>query len=147
MCLGRKVNAYTTDVPGKTTHWVSSKDLLSVKFQDKSEHTVRGRMLRTKVMGDELESTTGESFPKQLTRSLLWGQIVSKVQLTLSEQKNRPVKCLICASFRVPVSARISLAETPPKSSAMCLLNAFLPRLVVVVVVADGPCDAAEDAS
>jgi len=77
--LRKKVNAYTADVLGKATHRVGSKDLLSVKFEDKSEHTVRGRMLRTKIMGDELESTMGETLPKQLTRSLLWGQIVSKV--------------------------------------------------------------------
>lgn len=56
-----------------------------------------------------------------------------------------PVKCLICESFRVPDSARISLAETPCKSSAMCLLNAFLPPGVVVDddVVDDWLCGAA----
>ena len=52
-----------------------------------------------------------------------------------------PVKCLICASFRVPDSARISLAETPCKSSAMCLLETFLPLDAVVDVVDDDDVD------
>lgn len=52
-----------------------------------------------------------------------------------------PVKCLICASFRVPDSARISLAETPCKSSAMCLLDTFLPLDAVVDVVDDDDVD------
>jgi hypothetical protein len=60
MCFGRQVNAYTGDVPGiKTTHWVGSEDLLSIKFQDKSEHTVRGGMLRTKIIAMNWTATSG----------------------------------------------------------------------------------------
>jgi hypothetical protein len=91
--LRKKVNAYTGDVPGiKTTHWVSSEDLLSIKFQDKSEHTVRGGMLRTKIIAMNGTVTSGEeTMPKQLTRSLLWGPIVSKSTLSrsLSKEKRR----------------------------------------------------------
>lgn len=50
----------------------------------------------------------------------------------VKRNKNAPVKCLSFASARVPVSASISVADMPCKSSTVCVSKGFLAPLELV---------------
>ena len=55
-----------------------------------------------------------------------------------------PVKCRICASGLLPVSAKISDACMPCRSSTVCVSNTLLPPLVTAPCFAGSACGTAE---
>ena len=57
---------------------------------------------------------------------------------------NSPVKCRSCASDLLPVSAKMSDACIPWRSSTVCVSNTFLPPRVVAPAVAGSACATAE---
>lgn len=107
------------------THWVSPKNFLSVEFQNHTKHTVGSRMLRAIVPSEHafLEEAL-DTYPKLTTHPSV------HIKKSTKSYTNAPVKCLSFASARVPVSANISAADIPWRSSTVCVSNGFLVPFV-----------------
>lgn len=102
------------------THRVSPENFLSVEFQNHTEHTVSSGVLRTVVRFEQSVLEKAVNAHPKLT-------ICANIQINKRARghKNAPVKCLSFVSARVPVSASISAADMPCRSSTVWALKGF----------------------
>lgn len=107
------------------THWVNSKNFLSVEFHNHTKYTVSSRVLRTMVQSEysSLEEALN-THPKLTVHPSI------HIKKRTKSDTNIPVKCLSFASARVPVSANISAADMPCRSSTVCVSKGFLAPFV-----------------
>ena len=103
------------------THRVGPEDFLSVELQNHTKHTVSSGVLRTVVQSEQpvLERAVC-THPK-----LTVGTRIQTNKRDTKKHKNAPVKCRNFVSARVPVSASISAADMPWRSSTVCVSKGF----------------------
>jgi hypothetical protein len=102
------------------THRVGPEDFLSVELQNHTKHAVSSGVLRTVVQSEQPVLERAMNTHPKLT-------IGTRIHMNkrTKTHENAPVKCRNFVSARVPVSASISAADMPWRSSTVWVSRGF----------------------